>query len=76
MAYLRAVGHNFAHAALVNIAHGKDVDADFFTILRSWASRSRAPTDDDVARLGFGLESEEIDELGRSEPIMAASGMP
>src|SRR5712692_3267029 len=63
---LEGVGHDFAHAALINIAHGEDVDAGFlddFAFLGVEVARTH---NDDVAGLGLGLESEKVDEFGRS----------
>src|SRR5260370_16417629 len=50
---LESVGHDFAHAALVNVAHGEDVDAGFlddFAFLRVEVARAN---DDDIGGGGF-----------------------
>ena len=49
-------GHDVTQAALVDIAHGEDVNAGFlydFAFLGIQVARSN---DYDIARLGFGLE--------------------
>ena len=64
IAYFKRVGHHFAHPALVNVAHGEDMDArllDDFSFLRVEIPRT---DNHDVARLGFGLESQQVHQLG------------
>src|SRR5258708_6304915 len=58
------VRHDFAHAALVNIAHGEDVDAGFLYDFAFLGVEVARADDDDVAGLGFGLEAQKVDEFG------------
>src|SRR6266852_3405314 len=62
---LEGVGHDFAHAALVDVAHGEDVDAGYLDDLSFLGVEIAGTDDDDVAGLGFGLEAEKVDEFGR-----------
>ena len=55
------VRHHFAHAALVDVAHGKDVDAGFFYDFAFLGIEIARADDDDVARLGLGLEAQQVD---------------
>src|SRR5260370_23152028 len=63
---LESVGHDFAHAALVNVAHGEDVDAGFFDDFTFLGVEIAGADDDDVAGLCFGLEAEKVDEFWRT----------
>src|SRR5258708_12694438 len=63
---LEGVGHDFAHAALVNIAHGENVDAGFLHGFAFLGVEIAGPDADGVARLGFGLEPIKVAPLGRA----------
>src|SRR5258706_12829681 len=63
---LERVGHDFAHAALVNVAHGEDVGGGFFDDFAFLGVGNASANDDDVAGFGLGLESAKIDQLGRA----------
>src|SRR5882672_3925888 len=60
------VGHYFTHPALINIAHGEDVNAGLFYDFAFLRVQIPRTDDDDVTWLGFGLESEQVDELRRA----------
>ena len=61
---LEGVGHDFAHAALVHVAHGEDVDAGFLDDFAFLGVEIAGTDDHDVAGFGLGLEAEKIDEFG------------
>src|SRR6266852_1568694 len=61
---LESLGHDVAHAALVNVAHGEDMNAGFLDDFAFLRVEITGADDDDVARFGFGLEAEQVDELG------------
>jgi len=61
---LQSVGHDFAHAAFVNVAHGEDVDAGFFDDFAFLGVEIASANDDDVAGFGFGLEAEKTTSSG------------
>src|SRR5207253_4256960 len=63
---LEGFGHHVAQAALVNVAHSEDVNAGFLDDFAFLGVEIARADDDDVARLGFWLEAEEIDKLGRA----------
>src|SRR5437868_4617398 len=54
---LYGVGHHFSHAALVDVAHGEDVNAGFLRDFALVGIEIARADDDDIARLGLGLES-------------------
>jgi len=60
------VGHDFAHAAFIDVAHGEDVDTGFFRDFAFLSVEVARADDDDIARFGFRLEAHEIDKLGRT----------
>ena len=64
MAYFNGVGHDFAHAAFVDIAHGENVDAGFFDDFAFLGVEIAGTDDDDVAGLGFRFEAAEINQFG------------
>src|SRR5712692_11249228 len=49
---LEGLGHDVAHAALVNVAHGEDVDARFLDDFAFLGVEITGADDDDVARFG------------------------
>src|SRR5256885_13755025 len=63
---LEGVRHDFAHAPLVNVAHGEDVDAGFFYDFAFLGAGIAGTNDNDVAGFGFGLETGKIDKFGRT----------
>ncbi len=60
------VGHHFAHAALVNVAHGEDVNAGLFYDFAFLRVQIPRTDDHDVAGFCLGLESEQVDEFRRA----------
>src|SRR5260370_11658188 len=63
---LESVGHDFAHAAFVNVAHGEDVDAGFLDDFAFLSVKIAGADNNDVGGLGFGLETKKIDQLPRA----------
>src|SRR5258708_24025776 len=63
---LEGVGHDFAHTALVNVAHGENVNAGFFDDFAFLGVEVARTNDDDVAGFGFGLGAQKGDEFGRA----------
>ena len=57
-------GHHFAHAALVNIAHGENVHAGFFHQAALLGVELANAHQHDVARLDHGLDAGEFGESG------------
>src|ERR1700722_12822448 len=60
---LYRVGHDFAHAALIDVSHGENVDAGFFGDLALVGVEIARANDHDVAWLSFRLESHKINEF-------------
>jgi hypothetical protein len=55
--------HDVAHAALVNIAHGENVDTGFLDDFAFLSVEVARADNDDVSRLGFRLETSKIHEF-------------
>src|SRR6266576_1890973 len=63
---LEGFGHYVTQAALINVAHGEDVDAGFLDDFPFLGVEIASADDDDIGGFGFRLEAEEVDELGRA----------
>src|SRR5437667_10718970 len=55
--------HDIAHAALVDIAHGENVDTGFLDDFAFLSIEVARADNDDVSRLGFRSETSKINEL-------------
>ena len=55
--------HDIAHAALVNVAHGENVDPGFLDDLPFLSIEVARADNDDVSWLGFRSETSKINEL-------------
>src|SRR5260370_39349646 len=63
---LESVGHDFAHAALVYVAHGEDVDAGFFHDFALLGVEIARTDNHDVAGLRFRLAAGKGHQVARA----------
>ena len=62
----QGVGHDFAHAALVNVAHGEDANAGFFDQAALLGVEIANAHQHDILRLDFRLEAQQVNQLWRA----------
>src|SRR5713101_5519609 len=60
------VTHDFAHAALVDVAHSENMDAGFLDDLAFLSVEIPRANNNDVARFGFRFETKKVDQFWRA----------